>query len=468
MDQAIEKYLEIGKDIFGTKKSWWDATYDHATLESCLKNVIKDSPINSDQDPEMKLKPPKTKRCRTFVITTTLTEDEPRPVLLRDYDIRKGVTTVASAFPGKIWEAGRSTSAAPTFFRPISVETADGPRLYSDGGTISNNPIVEAIVEACRIWEPTAIDLIVSLGAGPESEHTLTSSPGELLGPWMGRGARWLTSKKTYFQVQLASYAIHAMTGTERLHHRAEAMIEAFQGPLVTTSRGLSGEDVARKQVYFRLNPIDEKAQVPLDAYMEMGKLMTLASYYMKKNVVALVYKKVILANLFHPKMEWNEIPLSKRCDIQHARRVLKKDYQIRMHVWPQGKPKQKHAVQAMYNQYKDINLISENLAQALVHPFENAPHGDCQAFQQDLNQVIHLDVSVESQTRIQEMEKMEKVEFYVAKDLQLPYNIILGSDTFKKYYLQKHLPQKDVRDGDSMAREGQYNFPVLWGNQYR
>lgn len=65
-----------------------------------------------------------------------------------------------------IWEAGRATSAAATFFDPISI----GPyeEQFIDGATESNNPIERMMEEARRIWENIDVRLgcIVSIGTG--------------------------------------------------------------------------------------------------------------------------------------------------------------------------------------------------------------------------------------------------------------------------------------------------------------
>jgi patatin-like phospholipase/acyl hydrolase len=56
--------------------------------------------------------------CKTFVVSVR-TRAADIPVIMRTYDTR-----TASAFKAKIWEAGRATSAAPTFFEPILIEGA--------------------------------------------------------------------------------------------------------------------------------------------------------------------------------------------------------------------------------------------------------------------------------------------------------------------------------------------------------
>src|SRR5277367_187830 len=65
----------------------------------------------------------------------------------------------------KIWEACRATSAAKTFFDPITM----GPynQEFADGGAIYNNPIQLVHREAELTWPGRMADaLLVSIGTG--------------------------------------------------------------------------------------------------------------------------------------------------------------------------------------------------------------------------------------------------------------------------------------------------------------
>ncbi len=69
-------------------------------------------------------------------------------------------------FPMK--QVARATSAAPTYFEPLKIETTDRSDYYAliDGGVYANNPAMCAFAEA-RSTHPDADDfLIVSLGTG--------------------------------------------------------------------------------------------------------------------------------------------------------------------------------------------------------------------------------------------------------------------------------------------------------------
>jgi hypothetical protein len=82
-----------------------------------------------------------------------------------------------------IWEATRATSAASTFFDPITI----GPfgEEFVDGATGANNPIRELWNEAKYVWreEPLEgnIKCLVSTGTGVSSLTPFGSSPLEIV-----------------------------------------------------------------------------------------------------------------------------------------------------------------------------------------------------------------------------------------------------------------------------------------------
>lgn len=84
-----------------------------------------------------------------------------QPVRLRSYRSNQ-----VDEVDCKIWEAGRATSAATSFFDPIKIGGFD--EEFVDGATGCNNPIEEVLSEARNIW-PDAdcrIQCIVSVGTG--------------------------------------------------------------------------------------------------------------------------------------------------------------------------------------------------------------------------------------------------------------------------------------------------------------
>ena len=71
----------------------------------------------------------------------------------------------------KIWEAARATSAASSFFDPITI--GDFEESFVDGATGANNPVYELWVEAQDIWPSGSLEdkvkCLVSMGTGVPS-----------------------------------------------------------------------------------------------------------------------------------------------------------------------------------------------------------------------------------------------------------------------------------------------------------
>lgn len=83
--------------------------------------------------------------------------------MLRSYDTEDAVDSLSTS-NCKIWEAARATSAAATFFDPITI----GYQEYVDGATGHNNPVEIVLEEAKSIWKDAAarIQCLVSIGTG--------------------------------------------------------------------------------------------------------------------------------------------------------------------------------------------------------------------------------------------------------------------------------------------------------------
>lgn len=79
-------------------------------------------------------------------------------------------TWEADKYPGyncTIWEAGRATSAAPTFFKRISIGDPGLQEEFIDAGVGCNNPVRFLVEEAQREFGPTReVSCIISIGTG--------------------------------------------------------------------------------------------------------------------------------------------------------------------------------------------------------------------------------------------------------------------------------------------------------------
>ena len=95
--------------------------------------------------------------------------DSSKPVKFRSYRSETVDEVMCT-----IWEASRATSAASTFFDPISI----GPfrETFVDGATGVNNPVEEAYQEARLLWPGRDIECLISLGTGDQGVQAFGTS----------------------------------------------------------------------------------------------------------------------------------------------------------------------------------------------------------------------------------------------------------------------------------------------------
>lgn len=103
----------------------------------------------------------------SFVCVTS--QDSGLPVVMSSYYSKRRGTDLWNIT--KIWEAARATSAASTFFDPITI----GEETFTDGATGANNPIHQLWSEAGDVWKDRdgsledQIKCILSIGTGVPS-----------------------------------------------------------------------------------------------------------------------------------------------------------------------------------------------------------------------------------------------------------------------------------------------------------
>ncbi len=75
----------------------------------------------------------------------------------------------------KVWEAIRATTAAPTYFKAMTI----GGISYVDAGIYWNNPAREVMAEAAELWGAKfSLNLFLSLGTGKRRSNTFAPAIG--------------------------------------------------------------------------------------------------------------------------------------------------------------------------------------------------------------------------------------------------------------------------------------------------
>jgi len=155
VDNVLLEKIPVGDDR---------CRFDYNILEEEIKNLVEERLGDKEYGISAIPKPPKIpKQCHTFVVAQLAESVTTPPVVFRSYN-GEGVSKSKCA----IWEAARATSAAPTFFKPMTIENHPLPITYVDGGLGYNNPAKLALIEAGRMWVGKEVCL-VSIGTGHPS-----------------------------------------------------------------------------------------------------------------------------------------------------------------------------------------------------------------------------------------------------------------------------------------------------------
>ncbi|QRV75319.1 patatin-like phospholipase protein [Ceratobasidium sp. AG-Ba] len=166
VDDCIGQYHKLAKKIFKRSRAAkfgsivsGENRFDPANLEEAIKGVVETaSPKNTkmaDHHP----------RCARVFVVAVKKNNVNNETARR---IRTYSTHNYQADTCEIWQAGRATSAAPSYFPPIELPDERGRTAqYIDGGLGYNNPAKELLYEARNVFGPNApIGCFISIGTG--------------------------------------------------------------------------------------------------------------------------------------------------------------------------------------------------------------------------------------------------------------------------------------------------------------
>ncbi len=146
-----ELYETKGREIF--QKSLWrklssmsgyiDTEYGHKFLEGILDEYLGEHTFSASI---------------TKSLVTSYDLENREPFIFRSWEDRFQDITMK--------DAGRATSAAPTYFEPAVLDIGGKRHTLIDGGVFLNNPALSAYLEAVRIFPEEDEFLLISLGTG--------------------------------------------------------------------------------------------------------------------------------------------------------------------------------------------------------------------------------------------------------------------------------------------------------------
>ncbi len=119
--------------------------------------------------------------CHVFVVSVSARVTPAKPFLFRNWKEAKTRNPLGTC-EGRLWEAGRCTSAAPFYFPPY--HHRESKQHLDDGGIYRNNPTGLALAEAQALWPGRRLGCIVSLGTGRPSLKAQQHSYGAKNSTW--------------------------------------------------------------------------------------------------------------------------------------------------------------------------------------------------------------------------------------------------------------------------------------------
>ncbi|KFZ24198.1 hypothetical protein V502_01323, partial [Pseudogymnoascus sp. VKM F-4520 (FW-2644)] len=161
---ALNQYFDLAGKIFSKRntKKGKEGAFKASTLEASIKKIVSDQEKKHSNGGCMLPTSDNNIRAKGFVCAMAA-EHMKKPYHLKTYKVSGEIQ-----YDCEIWEAARATTAAPTYFKAVSIKWPNGSsNRFVDAGLGFNNPTEEVIEEAETIFgTSTPLRVLVSLGCG--------------------------------------------------------------------------------------------------------------------------------------------------------------------------------------------------------------------------------------------------------------------------------------------------------------
>lgn len=198
--------------------------FDHKVLEAVIKGVVQKElsldiaeNVQGLEKDENRMVDRRVDLTPTFVVATKYFAPKGAATVFRSYDSKN--KRADTCF---IWQAARATTAAPTYFPPITIDEPKPPASYIDGGLKHNNPSALAIEEAGLLWPTVKRFTLVSIGTGRQGLGILPELPMStsifLKIPFLGmfmKAAKGVAALKA-----MTRLGVESCTASEEVHER--------------------------------------------------------------------------------------------------------------------------------------------------------------------------------------------------------------------------------------------------------
>ncbi|OBS20631.1 hypothetical protein FPOA_06979 [Fusarium poae] len=185
--------LSLGANWIRTILS--DAIYSENDIETALKKAFGDTALTETSY---------AKRIGAKIGIPAATISQPSLCLFTNYNgpgrERTGYLILTQAETVKVWEVGRSSSAAPLYF---PAKYLPGLGTFQDAGVVANNPLILALAEFAAMSGNAQPDLVLNIGTGTSPDVPLEDQqPRFIRDNWLVRLKRGYMSqmqgKKTW------------------------------------------------------------------------------------------------------------------------------------------------------------------------------------------------------------------------------------------------------------------------------
>ncbi|EXM14370.1 hypothetical protein FOTG_17220 [Fusarium oxysporum f. sp. vasinfectum 25433] len=209
VDECISAYNDLIKVVFNEKArvhqskfsllGQTQARFDSGGLKAAIEKTLKDrglSPTDSMVDS-------REPDCKVFVCATS--KLDAATYRFRSYTSQK------SSLSATICQAARATSAATTFFNPVSIEGMK----FVDGALGANNPVDQVEEEATEIWCPSTGNLqplvkcFLSIGTGRLPAYSI----GDRVDKFIGALAKMATDAEKMAEASTKRWRQHFEQG---------------------------------------------------------------------------------------------------------------------------------------------------------------------------------------------------------------------------------------------------------------
>jgi predicted acylesterase/phospholipase RssA len=276
VNECIEAYLDLSKEVFKVDQLLAGhipvgddcCRFDYNILERVIKRII-----------HTKLGDEKT--CRTFVVAKTIADVNAPPTIFRTYHGRRIRPSECA-----LWQAARATSAAPTFFKPMSIDRPRPPITYVDGGMGHNNPSEVALDEALRIWPSCTQFGLVSIGTGRTRANSILFTEAAETNPLVQKSL--FDDIKSYIPTAFTpgSDTANSITGMKALIGIARVLSQLAhdsEGIHQRVQRSLRSTQVHKQRYYFRFNVSRDVGDIGLGDWNKSDEMAAHTSNYTKE-----------------------------------------------------------------------------------------------------------------------------------------------------------------------------------------